>query len=96
MPEEETLCERCGTLTPTIRGMCPNCGGIKVPSLFPAEERYRPRWFDWDESDLISWTLLPLPAGVALLTFGLVLDSIGLIIGGAAVSVLTVAGLVLS
>jgi hypothetical protein len=30
MDESPTYCEGCGKQTPTIAGMCPNCGGPKT------------------------------------------------------------------
>lgn len=48
----ETRCPLCGNMTKTVAGLCPNCGGVKVPGLAPAEESYRPGLlFDSDNSD---------------------------------------------
>jgi hypothetical protein len=98
MPSEATRCEKCGEETRTVFGTCPNCGGVKDPSVLPVEESYRPPLFDWDEDDVFSWLwwVLPLPAGVALLIIGLIIDSAGLLVGGGLLAVLAIGGGVLT
>jgi hypothetical protein len=66
--EENTLCPRCGQMTRTVVGLCPNCGGVKVAGAMPAEERYRPGLlFDSDDFDPIGWFFSLRGLGGALL-----------------------------
>ncbi len=66
--ENETVCPRCGRMTRTVAGLCPDCGGVKVAGSMPAEERYRPGLlFDGDESPL-GWLSGAWSLGGALLT----------------------------
>jgi hypothetical protein len=53
--EDETACPRCGRMTRTVAGLCPDCGGVKVAGSMPAEERYRPGLlFDGDDNPFAS------------------------------------------
>jgi hypothetical protein len=98
MPAQATRCERCGKDTRSVFGTCPNCGGVKDPSLLPVEESYRPPLFDGADDDSFGWIwwMLPLAAGIALLVVGLIIGSTELLVGGGLLAALAVAGGVVS
>jgi len=66
--EIPTACPRCGRMTRTVAGLCPDCGGVKVVGSMPAEERYRPGLLFDGEDNLLGLLSGPWSLSGALLT----------------------------
>jgi hypothetical protein len=93
--EELTECPGCHRATPTIGGLCPECWYPKRPAAVPKRGRYRAALFDIDDFDLFDpwlWTWLPVPIGLVLLVLGLVIDAPVILLVGAGLTALRIAG----